>query len=185
MSRLVIMTVGKTHSGKSTFAKLLEKKLANSVVIDQDTHAEFLKTNYQRLLPKSGTNHIKHALTKTIVEYAIQHTDCHLIISNANLNQQSRMEWLNYYHLQGFVTVLVHIDSPDQELKKRIANTRRNSLRLRTATSYMEVLTRQNKQIMNGDMKIPTLEEADYLLTIANVEEVEKTIQEIINVSYT
>lgn len=29
MKRLVIMTVGKTHSGKTTFAKALEKELLN------------------------------------------------------------------------------------------------------------------------------------------------------------
>ncbi len=29
MKRLAIMTVGKTHSGKTTFAKALEKELSN------------------------------------------------------------------------------------------------------------------------------------------------------------
>ena len=52
MQRLIIMTVGLTHSGKTTFAKTLEKELPNSVVIDQDNHAEFLHTYYQPLLPK-------------------------------------------------------------------------------------------------------------------------------------
>lgn len=44
MNKLAIITVGKTHSGKTTFAKALEKELLNSVVIDQDNHAEFLNT---------------------------------------------------------------------------------------------------------------------------------------------
>ena len=44
MNRFVIMTVGKTHSGKTTFAKALEEEMTNSVVIDQDNHAEFLHT---------------------------------------------------------------------------------------------------------------------------------------------
>ena len=47
MNRLVIMTVGKTHNGKTTFAKALEKEMPNSVVIDQDNHAEFLHTYYE------------------------------------------------------------------------------------------------------------------------------------------
>ncbi|WP_318837459.1 ATP-binding protein [Psychrobacillus glaciei] len=47
MNRLVIMTVGKTHSGKTTFAKALEEQISNSIVIDQDNHAEFLHTYYQ------------------------------------------------------------------------------------------------------------------------------------------
>lgn len=41
MKRLVIITVGKTHSGKTTFARMLEKRLTNSIVMDQDNHAAF------------------------------------------------------------------------------------------------------------------------------------------------
>jgi Tfp pilus assembly ATPase PilU len=44
MKRLVIITVGKTHSGKTTFARALEKELNNSFVMDQDNHAEFINT---------------------------------------------------------------------------------------------------------------------------------------------
>jgi uridine kinase len=44
MKRLVIMTVGKTHSGKTTFARALEQELNNSFVMDQDNHAEFINT---------------------------------------------------------------------------------------------------------------------------------------------
>jgi uridine kinase len=60
MKRLLILTVGKTHSGKSTFAYALEKELSNSVVVDQDNHAEFLHTYYQQLVPNQGPNKIKY-----------------------------------------------------------------------------------------------------------------------------
>lgn len=46
MKRLAILTIGKTHSGKSTFAKILNSNLLNSLVIDQDHHAEFLNNYY-------------------------------------------------------------------------------------------------------------------------------------------
>jgi len=36
MKRLVIITIGKTHSGKSTFAKQLEEKLDNSCNLSID-----------------------------------------------------------------------------------------------------------------------------------------------------
>ncbi|CAG9614046.1 hypothetical protein BACCIP111899_03273 [Bacillus rhizoplanae] len=52
MKRLVIITVGKTHSGKTTFARALEKELNNSSVMDQDNHAEFINTFYKNLQPK-------------------------------------------------------------------------------------------------------------------------------------
>lgn len=43
MNRLMIMTVGKTHSGKTTFAKEVESVLQQAVVVDQDNHADELR----------------------------------------------------------------------------------------------------------------------------------------------
>ncbi|EVT98089.1 hypothetical protein U365_13840, partial [Bacillus anthracis 9080-G] len=40
MKRFVIITVGKTHSGKTTFARELEKEFPHSFVMDQDNQAE-------------------------------------------------------------------------------------------------------------------------------------------------
>ncbi|GIN87392.1 hypothetical protein J6TS2_37780 [Heyndrickxia sporothermodurans] len=54
MKRVVIISVGKTHSGKSTFAKTLEKQLDNSIAIYQDNHVEFINNYYKKLLPKQG-----------------------------------------------------------------------------------------------------------------------------------
>lgn len=71
MKRLVIMTVGKTHSGKSTFARMLEKNMNNSLLSDQDDHALFINTYYKSLQPEKGSNKLKHAITELIVNYAI------------------------------------------------------------------------------------------------------------------
>lgn len=84
MKRLVIITVGKTHSGKTTFAKALEQQLDNSLVIDQDNHAEFINTYYKILLPKQGPNTVKYAITQTIVDYAVNQTNFHHILCNSN-----------------------------------------------------------------------------------------------------
>jgi deoxyadenosine/deoxycytidine kinase len=44
------MTVGKTYSGKTTFARALEQELNNSFVMDQDNHAEFINTFYDNCI---------------------------------------------------------------------------------------------------------------------------------------
>ena len=147
-NRLVIITVGKTHSGKTTFAKRLENELPNSVVIDQDNHAEFLHTYYQTLIPKTGSNTIKYALTQTVVNYAVNETTCHLILSNSNRNRKGRSNLLEQYRRKGFTTILVHFDIPDQILKDRIAQGKRSTNILRTVSTFEEVLTRLSKQIM-------------------------------------
>ncbi len=89
IKRVLVMTVGKTHSGKTTFARALEKMFFNSVVIDQDNHAEFINTYYKTLQPKQGPNTFKHAITQTIVDYAINHSNYHLIICNSNRSRKN------------------------------------------------------------------------------------------------
>ncbi|MDQ0972396.1 dephospho-CoA kinase [Neobacillus niacini] len=111
MKRLVIITVGKTHSGKTTFANALVKQLNNSFVMDQDNHAEFINTYYKNLLPKNGPNTLKHSLSKLIVEYAKNHTDFHFIICNSNRSRKGRLYLLEeLFNTEEFVRILVHFD---------------------------------------------------------------------------
>jgi deoxyadenosine/deoxycytidine kinase len=182
MNRLVIMTVGKTHSGKTTFAKALEKELHNSVVIDQDNHAEFLHTYYQPLLPKNGSNLIKYALTKTIVEYAVNETDYHLILCNSNRSRAGRLKRLEHYHHKGFTSILVHFDISEHVLKERIAKSNRSTTVLRTASTFEEVLTRQEKEI-NRDVIAPINGEANLLFVINHPDEVQSVINRIVKIA--
>jgi adenylate kinase family enzyme len=182
MNRLVIMTVGKTHSGKTTFAKALEKELHNSVVIDQDNHAEFLHTYYQPLLPKNGPNLIKYALTQTIVEYAVNETDYHLILCNSNRSRAGRLKRLEQYHHKGFTSILVHFDISEHILKERIAKSNRSTTVLRTATTFEEVLTRQEEET-NKDVIAPIKGEAKHLFVINHPDEVQSVINRIVKIA--
>jgi len=92
MKRLVIITVGKTHSGKTTFAKELEQHLHNSLMIDQDNHAEFIIAYYKSLLPEHEPYTIKYAVTQTIVDYAVNQTNFHLILCNSNRARKGRLD---------------------------------------------------------------------------------------------
>ncbi|MFJ5769740.1 AAA family ATPase [Psychrobacillus sp. NPDC093180] len=179
MNRLVILTVGKTHSGKTTFAKALETDLQNSVVIDQDNHAEFLHTYYENFLPKDGPNVIKHSITQTIVNYAINETDCHLILSNSNRNQKGRIQLLEQFHAKKFTTIIVNFNISDNILKERVRNSQRDTSVLRTALTFDEVLRRQQSE----DVTVPIKGETDHLLTINHENEVQMVIQEIIHIA--
>ena len=182
MNRLVIMTVGKTHSGKTTFAKALEKEMPNSVVIDQDNHAEFLHTYYQTLLPKQGQNTIKYALTQTIVNYAVNETNCHLVLCNSNRNRKGRLKMLEQYHNKGFTSILVNFDIPEHVLKEEVVKSQRSTTILRTASSFEEVHTRQQDETNIGDVVAPIEGEAGHLFVIKNADEVQSVIRKIVSI---
>ncbi|WP_045518798.1 ATP-binding protein [Neobacillus niacini] len=183
MKRLVIITVGKTHSGKTTFARALEQELSNSLVIDQDNHAEFINTYYKKLLPKQGTNTIKYAITQTIVDYAVEQTKFHLILCNSNRIRKGRLELLKHFHEMGFINILVNFDIPEHILRKRVAESRRSKTIFRSASSFEEVLIRQQAESHIGDILEPTKDEADYLFEITNSDEIQSVIHRIVNIA--
>ena len=181
MNRLVVMTVGKTHSGKTTFARSLEKEIDNSVVIDQDNHAEFLQRNYQTLVPTQGANVIKYAITQTILDYAVNETTGHLILCNSNRNRFGRLKLLEHLHSKGFTTIIVNFNIPEQVLRDRVNNSRRTTTILRTVPTFKEVLTRQDNETNQGDVIEPREGEADHLFTIQDADDVQSVIQKIVN----
>ncbi|WP_103577522.1 ATP-binding protein, partial [Bacillus thuringiensis] len=168
MKRLVIITVGKTHSGKTTFAKELEKELPNSFIMDQDNQAEFINTHYEKLQPTEGSNILKHGLSKFIVDYAKEHTNLHLIICNSNRSKSGRFYLLNELFPQNeYVRILVHFDIPDDVLYERVARSTRSTNIFRGGySSFKEVLDRQQTESLHDDVVDPVENEADYLFVI-------------------
>lgn len=176
MNRLAVITVGKTHSGKTTFANALEKRLANAIVVDQDNHAEILQSYYPALVPKEGANAIKYALTETIISHAVGQTDCHIILCNANRNRQGRLKLLDFYKTKGFTTILVNFDIADDILEARIDQAGRDTDILRTVSSFKEVLGRQKLESLGSPGVTPATGEADYLFNVANEQDAEAAI---------
>jgi adenylate kinase family enzyme len=180
MKRFVVMTVGKTHSGKTTFARALEQQLHNSLVIDQDNHAEFINAYYKALQPKQGPNALKYALTQTIVDYAVTRTDSHLILCNSNRSRRGRLEVLEHFHNEGFISVLVNFDLPDEVLYARVADSQRSTAIFRRASSFAEVLHRQIADSHKDDAAAPVEGEADHLYVISDSAEVPAVIRSIV-----
>lgn len=175
MNRLMIMTVGKTHSGKTTFAKELESILQQAVVIDQDNHAEFINKHYKKLRPKEGPNTLKFTVTNAIVEYATEQSNFHLILSNSNLYKPARLNVLRYFHEKGFMIIIVYFELPIEILKERVEKTQRSKAIFRSASSFMEVLESQEKTKPDE----PTKDEVNHLFVIKSPDEITEIIQQI------
>ena len=185
MKRIVVITVGKTHSGKSTFAKALEERLNNSVIIDQDNHAAFINTHYKALYPKQGSNTIKFKITSTIVNYAIEQTDLHLIICSSNRYRTARLNMLSHFQDAGFVTILVHFCIDDEVIRARIAKSQRNTNIFRSVNSFEEVFARQQTEEGQNDVIAPSAEEADHYFKTGCDDEAQTVIKQIIEIAAT
>lgn len=176
MNRIVVVTVGKTHSGKTTFAKQLELQLENTIIIDQDNHASFINAYYKALRPKVGPNTLKYAVTQTVVDYAVNQTDCHLVLCNSNLARSGRMDALDYFRKKGIISILVYFDIPEYVLKERITESQRSKDIFRSASTFEEVLARQQE----SDASTPEIGEADHFFVVnRNEEDVPMVIKQI------
>ncbi|SHG82350.1 AAA family ATPase [Ornithinibacillus halophilus] len=184
MKRLLIMKVGKTHSGKSTFAQALEEKLENSIVMDQDNHAAFINTYYEKLQPKQGPNMLKYGVSKYIAEYAITQTNLHIIICNSNRNRKDREYLLKeFYPKEKFTQVIVHFDIPDDVLEERVSHSQRSTNIFRSASNFEQVLSRQQADSLTEEVVDPVEGEADHLFVIKKNEDVQGVIQSIVRLA--
>jgi predicted kinase len=180
MNRIVVVTVGKTHSGKTTFAKQLELQLKNAVIIDQDNHASFINAYYKSLRPKEGPNTLKYAVTQTIVDYAVNQTDCHLVLCNSNLARNGRKDVLDYFRRKGFISILVYFDIPNDVLQARVTESQRSKDIFRSASTFGDVLARQQK----SEASAPEIGEADHLFVVSrNEEDVPMVIKKITEIT--
>jgi hypothetical protein len=181
----VVITVGKTHSGKTTFARALEKELENSLVIDQDNHAEFINLYYKALQPTHGPNTLKHDLSKLIVNYAIEQTNYHLIICNSNRSRKDRSYLFNeLFPKDDFIQFIVHFDIPHQVLQARVTESHRSTNIFRGEyTSFAEVLNKQQTDSLKKDLADPVEGEADHLFVIKDNAGSESVILEILQIA--
>ena len=184
MKRIVVITVGKTHSGKTTFARQLERKLDNSIVMDQDNHAEFINTYYKKLQPKKGPNTLKHAISKLVVDYTKENTDFNLIICNSNRSINDRGYLLKQlFPAKDYIRILVHFDIPDHILLARIQQSKRKTTIFRRAVNFEQVLTRQQTDDAREDVISPTQEEADYLFVLKDSREVDVIVERVVAIA--
>ena len=176
MKRLVIMTIGKTHSGKTTFGKKLEEKLPKSIVVDQDNHATFLHTHYPKLIPEQNQFKLKIMLSQFILNYAITETDTPIIISSANLSKKGRVALLEQFFPQDkWTRIYVYFDFSTETLQQRIKHTTRSTTIFRDTTMTFERLIEKHSE----QLEPPTDEEVDYIFHVNETQPVKKVIEMI------
>ncbi|MGE7981607.1 AAA family ATPase [Solibacillus sp. NPDC093137] len=187
MKRLVIITVGKTHSGKTTFAHALEEQLINSFVVDQDNHAQFLNTYYKKLQRDEGPNILKHSLSKLMVDYAKEHTDFHFIICNSNRSLKGRKYLLeDLFPAEDFVRILVHFDISYDVLHSRVKHSQRSTNIFRgPIKNFDELLVRQHEESLKEDIVDPTEQEADHLFVVKDDNDMDLVIKSKIHIAQT
>lgn len=184
----VIMTVGKTHSGKTTFGMQLAKKIKKSCVLDSDVLSEFLKTTYPALyqsdwgknsVDKTPWYYLKLSLMIEIVKRALE-TDATVISTAANSNKKIRNRARSLTHKAWRKLIIIYFNRPEKTLLERIKTSKRSKICLTHSKDFKDLLINRQSKVFES----PSPKEADIFFEItddASLKKVQKSILKLIS----
>lgn len=181
--QIAILTVGRTHSGKTTFGRQLAEVLPRPLLVETDTIELFLKANYPPLYSdlkdpdqRQMRGRLKLSLLHDIATAGLE-SKCNIILTNSNLQKQQRSETINKIRKFGAFVAIVYLNVPVEILLARIRSANRSTAVLTSSANYEELLMRKQYQDL---LEPPTLEEADTIFEIGD-DQITETIDKIIN----
>jgi len=167
-----IITVGKTHSGKTTFGKKVAKRLKHACLLDSDVIAEFLSDNFPDLYNKDfveGSNELssgyslKISVLLDIYKQSLK-TKLPIISTSANSSKHQRAKNIGLARKAGRKVIMIYFNLPESLLLERIKTSKRSDKCLYYSKSFVDLLI--NKQGQRFD--VPSQKEADYFFEITD-----------------
>lgn len=182
---LAIMFVGKTHSGKTSVARVLAIKL-KYVVLDTDDLATFIRHNYPEILDFEREHRsffdkedfqpsLRLLLQTTVFKYAAN-AGLGVILSNGHSNQNIRNYQKKVAKELDLELVYVNFRISDDALLERVASSAKDTSVMVKSRSWPEVLARQS-----GIFCYAEPSESDYLLDVDASQSIEQITQSILN----
>lgn len=177
------MTVGKTHSGKTTFGKKIAKKLKRVCLLDSDEIAEFLKDKYPGLYDNDFVKdsnelapgyHLKRMVLLDIYKQALK-TNLPIISTSANSTKKIRTEARSFAKKSGRKVIMVYFNLPETLLVSRIKESKRSQKCLYHSKNFIDLLVNKQKQRFEA----PNKREADHFLEITDEASETKVFKEI------
>ena len=175
--KFAVMTVGKTHSGKSTFAKMLHQQLPSFHIIETDPIAIFLKEYAPGLAEIRGEASgdfskptLKFKLFETVVDHTLEYSQ-NIILANSNMWAVGRKRVVDTLQNSGYTVIMVYLNPHEDVMFGRIKSAGRSTVQLSSSKDYSELLIKQRDR-----MTPPTAEEADHFIEITDQDQIPEII---------
>lgn len=179
----LIMLIGKTHSGKTTFAENLNKKFPNLLVLEADPIAIFVKEKFPALSNldyKKHTGKFKNIALKfktflLFLEFGLSLGKT-IILSNSNMWDKGRKMVFKLCKKFNYEVIGIYFDYPEEILKSRVKKTDRSKEILRIAKDFDDLLNKQKSR-----MQEPKSKEFDEFFVIKKEEDIDKIMKSLKN----
>ncbi len=175
--KTLIMFIGKTHCGKTTCAKELEKKVKGFVALEADPIAIFMKKEFPILRQNddkkiySGAdnkNSLKFRTFLLFLDFAL-FLGKPILLSNANLYSNGRKTIIKLCKKYNYKVVGVYFDFPEEILFERAKSSERNKDVLRVVKDFKDLIT-----IQRDRLEIPKRSEFNEFFVVKSLLEVQK-----------
>ena len=148
--KYIIMCVGFTHSGKTTFAKNLVKELPDLVLIDNDEIASFINekfspavfSEYNKTKRSYQEPNLKFLLATEILKFCLK-ANLNIIQASGNLGSDARIFIKKYAKKFNYQLITIYFNLPRETILDRINNTKKETKSFRSAKSWSEILPKQ------------------------------------------
>ena len=154
------MFIGKTHSGKTTFAKEIEKNNENVISLEADPMALFIHDQFPRLKKfedKTFNGSFKKLALKFQVLLLFIKTIMSLgkpiILSNSNLWKKGRDRVFKISKKFDYENIGVYFDFPEDFLIERIKKSKRTKKILSTSKDFHDLIIRQRARVQPPNPK--------------------------------
>jgi len=169
----LIMFIGKTHSGKTTFAKELEIIKKDLLVLEADPIALFMRENFPKLRELDDKEHggafknasLKYRLFLLLLEFAMSFGRT-IILSNSNMYERGRKLVFSLAKKYKYKVIGVYFNFPEEFLINRIKKSKRTTKILRVSKDFNELIINQRTR-----MQVPNPKEFDKFYEIKSEED--------------
>lgn len=176
------MLIGKTHTGKTTFANELKKSIAELIILEADPIAVFMKEKFPDLREADDKDHtgsfekiaLKFRAFLLFVEFALD-LGKPIVLSNSNMWVKGRALVLDLCKKFDYNTIGIYLDLPEDLLMERVNNSDKSKDVLRISNNFSDLVINQRSR-----MQVPNENEFDEFIVVKTVEELENIIKELL-----
>lgn len=183
-TKKLIMFIGKTHSGKTTFAKELEEINQNLLVLEADPIALFMREHFPKLremdnkkdFGKLKNISLKYKLFLSLLEFSMSF-DRTIILSNSNMYESGRKLIFSLAQKFNYKIIGVYFDFPEEFLISRIKESKRTTKILRVSKDFNDLIINQRTR-----MQVPNPKDFDKFFVINSENDFNKIKKDLIEI---
>jgi len=182
--KYLIMFIGKTHSGKTTFANEFKKENGNILVLEADPIAVFIKEHFPELINADNNKHyeifgevsLKYKIFLLLLESALS-LGKPIILSNSNMWLKGRQLVSNLCKRLNYKLVGIYFDFPEELLFERVKIYKRPFSILRVSKNFNDLIINQRTR-----MQVPDPLEFDIFYAIKSPEDLLIIKQKLVSI---